>query len=138
MSIEMDEDPKFYDEKGNEITVAQYFFGSLRRMQAESKAASEKATEAMNRVAAEIFDRDNGQALVLRSILLSLYGQGKANLSDVDRLDWELRKDLCAIILGLNQGDFNDFKIREAFVAAGDRNAAWFLGGIERNSGSAE
>jgi hypothetical protein len=122
--------PKFFDERGNEISPEQHFFGSLRKMKIEADEAGDQAMGAMNRIASQIVGRDNGQALVLRAILRSLYGMGTANLADVCRLDWALRKDLCLIVLGLNHGRFEDIQIRRALEAAGDRDSKWFFEGI--------
>jgi hypothetical protein len=45
-----------------------------------------------------------------------------------------MRSDLCAVILGLNHGDFDDFKIREVLKVAGDTDAKWFFEGLPQNT----
>jgi hypothetical protein len=50
-----------------------------------------------------------------------------ADVSDLLALDWSLRRDLCAVLLAFNHGEFSYDYLRAAFERAGDRNARWFL-----------
>jgi hypothetical protein len=101
----------------------------LRQLKEVRSKLGDEGLAALQRIVKQIIRRDNGQALRMRSMLLSLFGQGKVALSEVDYFDLKLRKDLCAIILGLNHGRFADYQIREMFIAEGDKDARWFFSG---------
>ncbi|HYD83730.1 MAG TPA: hypothetical protein VEA63_06745 [Opitutus sp.] len=77
------------------------FFATVRATARESDAAVLAAKPALERIAQAVVGRDNGQALRVRSILLSLYTGGAmlADVSDLMTLDWSLRRDLCAVLL---------------------------------------
>jgi len=110
--------------------VVKAFATKLNRVVMEGRKAGDDGLEAMERIAAQIIGGDNGQAILMRSMLLSIFGKVKVDLSEIGRLDWDLRKDLCAVILGVNHGRFDDYKIREILIAAGDHKAAWFFAGV--------
>lgn len=124
MEIEPDPDPEIVSKVLHEAAV------KLQRIVKEGRAAGDDGLLAMKRIATQVVGGDNGQAVLMRSYLLSIFGKTLADLSQVGRLDWDLRKDLCAVLLGVNQGDFDDFEIRELLIAAGDHNAEWFFAGV--------
>ena len=111
-------------------TALSDFIAAVRTAALESDAAVEAAKPAIARLAATVVGHDNGQALRVRSILLSLYtgGSALADLSDLLALDWPLRKDLCAVLLAFGHGEFDDDYLKSAFELAGDLGAQWFLG----------
>lgn len=105
------------------------FFATVRAEARESESAVARAKPALGRLAAAIVGRDNGQALRVRAILISLYTGGSmlADVSDLMALDWSLRKDLCAVLLAFGHGEFGYDYLKNAFERAGDRDAQWFL-----------
>lgn len=105
------------------------FFAAVRTAARETDAAVTAAKPALERLAFAIAGHDNGQAIRARSILISLYTGGTmlADVSDLLALDWTLRRDLCAVLLAFNHGEFSYDYMRAAFERAGDRNARWFL-----------
>lgn len=111
-------------------TALAEFFATVRTAARESDAAVLAAKPALERIAQAIAGRDSGQALRVRSILVSLYTGGAvlADVSDLMTLDWSLRQNLCAVLLAFGHGEFGYDYMRTAFEDAGDRNAQWFLG----------
>jgi hypothetical protein len=105
------------------------FFAAVRTAAKEADAAVEDAKPALARLAATIVNRDNGQALRVRSILASLYTSGAtlADVFDIMTLDWSLRKDLCLMLLAFGHGEFGYEYLRSAFEQAGDINLRWLL-----------
>ena len=75
------------------------FFAAVRDAATEADAAVDAAKPALARLAVAVAGHDNGQALRVRAILISLYtgGSALADVSDLMALDWPLRKDLCAV-----------------------------------------
>lgn len=106
------------------------FFAAVRAAARESEAAVASAKPALARIAQAIAGHDNSQALRVRQILLSLYSGGSvlADVSDLLTLDWSLRRDLCAVMLAFNHGEFSYETVAAAFEQAGDRHCRWFLG----------
>jgi len=108
-------------------------FAALRDVQSERAAAARLAIPALRRLVAT-FPHRTGQSYKLRSLLWSLYNGRPADLSDMLCLDWALRKDLLAVMLGFGHEDktvrffyaaFDDAINLEAhqwdwFTAAGD------------------
>lgn len=105
------------------------FFSAVRTAAREADAAVVAAKPALDRLASAIAGHDNGQAIRSRAILVSLYtgGTALADVSDLLSLDWSLRRDLCAVLLAFNHGEFSYDYLRAAFERAGDQNAHWFL-----------
>lgn len=105
------------------------FFAALRADARESEAAVGAAKPALVRLAQAVAGSDSAQALRVRNLLLSLYSGGgvHADVSDLLTLDWSLRKDLCAVFLAFNHGEFGYEAVTAAFAAAGDRHCRWFL-----------
>ena len=106
------------------------FFAAVRDAATEADAAVDAAKPALARLAVAVAGHDNGQALRVRAILISLYtgGSALADVSDLMALDWPLRKDLCAVLLAFGHGEFGYDYMKVAFEQAGDRDARWFLG----------
>ncbi|AHF94143.1 hypothetical protein OPIT5_06390 [Opitutaceae bacterium TAV5] len=106
------------------------FFAAVRTAAREADDAVTAAKPALERLASAIAGHDHGQAVRARSILISLYTGGTmlADVSDLLALDWTLRRDLCAVLLAFNHGEFSYDYLRAAFERAGDKNARWFLG----------
>ena len=108
------------------------FFAAARLASREADTAVAVAKPALQRIAAAIIGHDHGQALRVRDFLLSLYTGGEVfvDLSDLLTLDWALRRDLCAVLLAFNHGNFSYDELRAVFVRAGDRDAKWLLGEV--------
>ena len=112
-------------------------FAALRDVQRERAAAARLAIPALRRLVAT-FPHRTGQSYKLRSLLWSLYNGRPADLSDMLCLDWALRKDLVAVMLGFGHEDktvrffyaaFDEAINLEAhqwewFAAAGDETEA--------------
>jgi len=79
-------------------------FAALRDVQRERAAAARLAIPALRRLVAT-FPHRTGQSYKLRSLLWSLYNGRPADLSDMLCLDWTLRKDLAAVMLGFGHED---------------------------------
>lgn len=115
------------DERQTALTE---FLATVRTAARESDAAVVAAKPALTRLTEAIVGRDNGQALRVRSILISVYtgGSALADISNLMALDWSLRRDLCAVLLAFGHGEFGYDYMKTAFEHAGDRDAHWFLG----------
>lgn len=116
------------DEADRKAALAE-FFSAVRASAQEADNAVSAAKPALDRLASAIAGHDHGQAIRTRAILISLYTGGTvlADVSDLLSLDWSLRRDLCAVLLAFNHGEFSYDYMRTAFERAGDRNARWFL-----------
>jgi hypothetical protein len=117
-------------ESATETEETRVFFVDFENLKKESDRLGNEGLAAMTRIARRIVGGDSGGQIVMRSMLLSIFGKVKVNLSEVGRLDGELREDLCAVIRGVNHGAFDDYKIREILIAAGDWEAKWFFAGV--------
>lgn len=92
----------------------------------EIPQAGAAGLEALERLARVVTNGATDQTGVIMSWLASVYNGGEAlkvQLDDIRRLDWNLRKDLLAVVLGCNQGAFNDTEIRHALRRAGGEDA---------------
>jgi hypothetical protein len=105
------------------------FFAAVRTTAKEIEAAVMEAKPALARLTAAIVCHDNGQAVRIRALLISLYTGGStlADVCDVITLDWPLRKDLCAVLCAFGHGEFGYDYMKSAFEQAGDYEARWFL-----------
>ena len=93
-----------------------------------------EARAAALRVARTIVGQDSGQAHRARAILCSLFGHGAVKLSEVDYLAWNLRRDICILVLGFNCSGCPDSWIRDAFREIhGEAGVRWFLKGISES-----
>lgn len=118
------------EETAERTNALNEFIAAVRTAARESDAAVDAAKPAIARLAAAVTGRDNGQAIRVRSILLSLYSGGSAlaDVSDLMSLDWALRRNLCAVLLAFGHGEFDAEYVKSAFELAGDHDARWFLG----------
>ena len=88
------------------------------------------ARAAALRIAKAIVGQDSGQAHRARAILRSLFGHGAVKLSEVDHLGWDLRRDICILMLGVNCSGCPDSWIRDAFAEIqGAKGVRWFFEG---------
>lgn len=131
------------NEAGQPKTESELWDEEVRRMaglrallEAECPPAAVEGVAALKRIVKRIVGQDYGAAIRLRDFLrsLGLARARKVNLSEISYLDWENRKDLAAVILGIHQPGFPDHLIREAFKEAGDFEARWFLGAKARRT----
>lgn len=74
------------------------FFEREQRVNAERLKAVLAAEPALKRLCQVMCER-SGQCYKVRSLLWSLWNGKPAELIEVVSLDWEIRKDLCAVIL---------------------------------------
>lgn len=112
------------------------YFRQVNLETALGKKAGADARAAMQRIAPAIVHQDNSQALRLRALLFNLFtGEGgRCDLSDAMALDGALRRDLCAVIAGVNHEGCPDEYLREAFrEAAGVAGVKWFLAAAPRD-----
>jgi hypothetical protein len=101
-----------------------------------AKKAGAEARAAMQRIAPKIVNSTSGQALRLRAMLYNLFtgSRGRCDLSDAMTLDGSLRRDLCAVIAGVNHEGCPDEYLREAFhEVAGNAGVKWFLAAAPRD-----
>ena len=93
------------------------FLAAVRTTAREADAAVTTAKPALERLASAIAGHDHGQAIRARAILTSLYtgGTALADVSDLLSLDWSLRRDLCAVLLAFNHGEFSYDYLLDAF-----------------------
>ena len=105
------------------------FLATVKTTARETELAIAEAKPALARIASAIARHDNGQAVRLRALLISLYSGGRApvDLSELMMLDWSLRKDLCAVLCAFGHGEFGYDYMKSAFEQAGDFEAQWFL-----------
>lgn len=92
----------------------------------EIPQAGAAGLEALERLARVVTNGATDQTGVIMSWLASVYNGGEAlkvQLDDIRRLDWSLRKDLLAVVLGCSQGAFSDTEIRHALRRAGGEAA---------------
>lgn len=74
------------------------FFAEQKRMRTEKAEATKAALPALERLCKVMCER-SGQPYKIRALLYSLWNGQETSLSEVLGLDWDLRKDLCAVIL---------------------------------------
>lgn len=101
----------------------------LNANQRERAAAATAATEALKRLV-DVMKQKTDQSRILRRLLYSLWNNNPcANLCDVVVLDWPLRTDLGAVLLGFGyEGRDTRFfydELKKAIATAGLWD--WFL-----------
>lgn len=114
-------------------TTSEVLKDLFRTKRAQENAVPE-GLAALERLAKAVVHRDSGQAVVIRRFLLSLFNgeNERVDLSEVMRLDWALRKDLCSVILTVGSVGFPDTAIREAFAKHG--GVDWFLAEVSSST----
>ena len=107
------------------------FFARARSVLAERRAAAEAARPALARLC-EVLCKRSGQPYKLRALLYSIYNGQAASLIEIVCLDWEIRKDLCAVLLAFGFEDRRDAtvsffydELKAAITAAGQWD--WFI-----------
>lgn len=74
------------------------FFERQKRVDAERVKAAVVAVPALKRLCKVMCDR-SGQPHKIRALIYSLWNGKPVELNEVLSLDWELRQDVCAVIL---------------------------------------
>lgn len=87
----------FPTKEENDAYLAEFFKRENRVNQERTKAAV-MAMPALKRLAKVLCER-SGQPYKLRALLYSLWNGKPVQLIEVLGLDWEIRQDLCAVIL---------------------------------------
>ena len=106
------------------------FARQMKAIKSECPVAGKEGRAALDRLAAAAYGSNGSQATIIAQFLASLYNGGDAlpvRLDHVGRLDWSLRKDVAAVILGIYNERFSDSAIRQAFAAVGGDQAVEFL-----------
>jgi len=89
----------------NKAALAE-FFGRQKQVRAEQRAAAVAGLAALDRLVAVLKENHfTGQPHKLRELLYSLWNGKPAELSELLGLDWELRKDICAVMAGFGFED---------------------------------
>lgn len=105
------------------------FFADQRVIRGERAEAEEKGLDALCRLI-EVMARRTGQSYKVRMLLRSLWnGSNRADLSEVLCLDWAIRKDVCAVILGFGSSRFFYDELRQCLSEAGQWG--FFMEGLE-------
>ena len=107
------------------------FFAEQRKLATEGRSAVAAAKPALLRLC-DVLRGRSGQPFKLRSLLYSLYNGQPASLIEIVALDWEIRKDLCAVLLAFGfedpRDEANSFfyeELKTAITSAGQWK--WFL-----------
>ncbi|MDR3406343.1 MAG: hypothetical protein P4L99_27915 [Chthoniobacter sp.] len=104
------------------------FITEMQRIWTERRAAAEIARPALARLCEVLKDR-SGQPYKLRALLWSLYNGKPASLLEIVCLDWQIRQDLCAVLLAFgfegNPRAFFYAEIKSAITEAGQWT--WFV-----------
>ena len=115
------------------------FLTAMNAQYAEHTACIPPALDALARIIAT-FPQRTGQSFKLRALLYSLWNGQPADLSDTLCLDWQLRKDFCAVVMAFGYeareiapgvSDFSAMpcffykEVQDALTAAGQFD--WFL-----------
>ncbi len=114
--------------KEEDAAHLELFFEARNRIKIERRAACQSALPALERLATVMCER-SGQPYKVREILFSLWNGKPAALIEIVNLDWEIRKDLCAVIMAFGYEDstgglFYD-AVQSAVTAAGQWD--WFI-----------
>ena len=100
------------------------FFQHAKQCMDEQPAAAQAGLAALPRLVKACCHKGD-TSYRLRGLLYSLFNGHPANLNDIQCLDWSLRKDLAAVILGMGSPGFSDDMILTAFET--HNLGAWFL-----------
>jgi hypothetical protein len=122
----MSKGPKihFPTEEENKAALDQ-FFTRLNAVHGEQRDAIAEARPALDRLMKALQHNHNtGQPYKIREILFSLWNGKPGSLVEIVCLDWELKRDLCAVLLafGCCPGKGEEFfykAIEEAFSSIG-------------------
>lgn len=116
------------------------FIGTQKAIRAEHRAAALAALPALKRLVEAMLVR-TGQSYKVRGLLFSLWNGKPAKLNDTLCLDWALKRDVCAVVLGFGyegsasmaQPEFFYEAIKGEVQHAGLWN--WFLEAGEEGGG---
>jgi hypothetical protein len=100
-------------------------FGEIYKHKNEAPAAVTEGLAALDRLAPVALARGGQGERVLRFLIGCYSGSTLALELPLGGLDWQVRKDLCAVLLGCGERGFPDTKIRDAFAAREARG--WFI-----------
>ena len=106
------------------------FFSHQKKTRSEQRAAAVAGLEALDRLVSVLKSNHfTGQPYKIRELLYSLWNGKPAELTELLGLDWDLRKDVCAVIAGFG---FEDSQTKLFYNAISDRLKAahlfdWFL-----------
>jgi len=112
------------------------FLSDMKRLRGAAVDAAAKGRAALPRLVDAALGH-SGQSDVVLRWLASIYNGSEApavELDEIRRLDWSLREDLLAVVLGCAQGDFRDVEIRQAFDSAGGQEAVDRLHAVTGNN----
>jgi hypothetical protein len=114
--------------KEEEAADLQEYFKRAKTVSRERLAAAIAAEPALKRLCKVLCER-SGQPYKLRSILFSIWNGKPASMIEIVSLDWEIRKDLSAVLLAFgfegNGVEFFYSALQRAITAAGQWN--WFV-----------
>lgn len=117
----------FPTEEENRQALAE-FTSQMRVMRTERRAAIVAAREPLKRLV-EVMRERSGQPHHLRAILYSLYNGKDTSVSKLLHFDWQIRKDLCAVLLAFGYEDKQEAlfykELKTAIVEAGQWD--WFV-----------
>lgn len=77
----------------------------MRENQAEQIAGIDRASQGLHRLVS-VMGRKTGQSYKVRGLLYSLWNGQPASLLEIVTLDWEIRKDLLAVLQAFGTGHF--------------------------------
>lgn len=104
------------------------FVRSQNLIQQERRKAVEAARPALERLCEVMKDR-SGQPYKVRNILYGLWNGKPCSIIELLNLDWDIRKDVCQVLLAFGFSDGNDEffynNIKDAVVRAGQGD--WFI-----------
>lgn len=113
--------------QGRDEVLAE-FFAEQRRLQRDRHAAVAVATTALERLC-QLMQGRSGQCYKVRALLYSLWNGKPTSVIEVLGLDWQIRKDVCAVILAFGWevpgGSFFYKEIKNAITQAGQWE--WFI-----------
>lgn len=129
VATEQNRGPKLHipTEEENQAALRE-FFAERKQVNEERRQAVLAAEPALKRLCEVMCDR-SGQCYKVRSILYSLWNGQPTQISETLNLDWQIKKDICAVILafGFEDKDTKFFynALEQAVRATGQWD--WFL-----------
>ena len=123
----MNQQIHFPTKEENEAALAEFFTREKRVREQRTKAAV-VAMPALKRLSKVLCER-SGQPYKVRALLFSLWNGKPVQLNEVLGLDWEIRQDLCAVILafGFEENGVDFFYRAIENEVRGVRQWDWFL-----------
>lgn len=124
------------DRTPEEEAAVQEVLADMKRIRVAATGAAAKGRTSLARLV-DVALGHSGQCEVVLRWLASIYNGSEApaiELDEIRRLDWSLREDLLAVVLGCGQGDFSDVEIRKAFDRVGGQEAVDRLHAVTCNN----